>query len=158
MTPIRSGWRYYFFMTGYDRYYEFVLSQYSRNFRRFAPLGIRGGRLAQLAGFGLLHRSCWHRTTGVQAPAGGGGGWELQALAGGGVGGGLHQAPAAAARSSQANLASFSPPHLSQTCSHLFFRKLVIWHLAPGTDTRQEVSCRVLVSMPTFPTTPLSIS
>ena len=104
-------------------------------FAGFAPLGIRGGRLAQLAGFGLLHRSCWHRTTGVQAPGGGGGGGggELQALGGGGVGGGLHQAPAAAARSSQANLASFSPPHLSQTCSHLFFRKLVIWHLAPGT-------------------------
>ena len=108
-------------------------------FRRFAPLGIRGGRLAQLAGFGLLHRSCWHRTTGVQAPGGGGGGGgELQALGGGGVGGGLHQAPAAAARSSQANLASFSPPHLSQTCSHLFSRKLVIWHLAPGTWHRYQ--------------------
>ena len=133
------------------------MSQYSRYFRRFAPLGIRGGRLAQLAGFGLLHRSCWHRTTGVQAPGGGGGGGELQALGGGGVGGGLHQAPAAAARSSQANLASFSPPHLSQTCSHLFSGNLLsgTWHLAPGTDTRQEVSCGVLVSMPTSPT-PLS--
>ena len=118
------------------------MSQYSRYFRRFAPLGIRGGRLAQLAGFGLLHRSCWHRTTGVQAPGGGGGGGgELQALAGGGVGGGLHQAPAAAARSSQANLASFSPPpHLSQTCSHLFSGNLLsgTWHLAPGTWHRYQ--------------------
>ena len=130
-------------------------------FAGFAPLGIRGGRLAQLAGFGLLHRSCWHRTTGVQAPGGGGGGGELQALGGGGVGGGLHQAPAAAARSSQANLASFSPPHLSQTCSHLFFPETCYlapgtWHLAPGTDTRQEVSCGVLVSMPTSPSPTLS--